>query len=361
MAQYPAFEAPPSGSFLEKLRMNNLFPVGGGPQTYGMPDLNSGGGGGDIEQMYRMIQRGKDREMQRQLNLDNEMRRRNAYETMSPQEILTGKRDPRLQQQQQMPFGVPNVSLGEDSNPGARILNPPVKDRELEFKQQQLSQKGTIEAQKLAGQQQTRNIQQQRADTYDWKARNPNGQVKQLESGNLLLINPATGETREIAADTFTDREKQELIGGQRMEQIGAQGANQRQLQEMRGSQAIEQIGARILGQQEVNAARPMMPSQIGNEQENRIRQVMLTRPELAQYIVMDSSGRPSISQDAPITAISEIQRAVYGNSPEILDKSGKPTDVKLPSGSTTPAARTTTPKATTPTAATSKYKVTVE
>lgn len=334
-------------SFVEKLRMNNIFPTGGVP--FGMPNLSAGQVdiGGATQRLLPMLLQEKEKDRQLQLE-------------------LARMRQPKVEQiGQSMQQGPPNVVYKPDPNSAIdaqvrEMLTPSIKSKELEFKQQQLQQKGELEGRKT-------DIAQQRADVYRFKAMNPGMKIITPKGGNVAAVNPITGETIDLGIDsgTLTEQEKIDLQGEKAMEQIGARGEETRKTQELRGSQALEQIGARISGQKEVEGmrqARPELPTQTRVRQETAARQLANTRPELAQFVTVapdgsfqiqppgqtDFFGRPT---GPTLAQFAEIQKSIYG----------EPTKTTTPK-TTTPAKKEetkTTPKTTTPKA--SKYSVTIE
>lgn len=195
--------------------------------------------------------------------------------------------------------------------------------------------------------------------------------------GDLLIKQRKQALAEKIAAGKATDAEKQQWIldqidarGDNTMEQINARGDNsieqinrrgdiQSGLQDKKGNQALAQIGARITGQKDLVGLRaenkPELPSQTKTRQENTVRELINTRPELSKFIKMENDGSfsivPSGGKDFWGNAtgptkdqFDEVNRLIYGSKPAV--KLGGTT-----SSSTTPTSKT--PTSTTPTSST--------
>lgn len=182
----------------------------------------------------------------------------------------------------------------------------------LDFKRDQLSQKTTND--------QTMNtIRQSRADTYRFKAMNPDWKPFVSKGGNLFYVNPQNPtEIMDTGIDTGTmsDQEKQDLIGEQRLEQIGLQGLNQATTQAMRGTQALEQIGARAAETRETNAAKPTrgeLPTQTKSRLANKARELVNKRQDLAKYIIFNSDNTFTLKKNTPQDIADKINEFIYG------------------------------------------------
>lgn len=306
--------------------MANIFPVSG--QPFGMPNLNPDVGGPDINQIFKMIQqskdmemqregRGKDLDMQRQLNLDNEMRMRARQE----KGYQAGSGNLGNIAQSSMAGNKPmNVVYKDDSN---RIT--PYQRESLDIQKQRLGQTGALGNERLDVTRRGQDISSARLDeTIDVNnERQPNA----IELARLRgdIGSRQIGERGDITSRQIGER------GDITSRQIGERG----------------DITSRQIGEREANLqARPITASQTGNLQDNKIRQLTLTRPDLAQYITQDTGGRMIINPDAPLGIVSEIKKMIY-------DESGVDTtkDIELPASNKTTS---TTPK-------TSRYKVTIK
>lgn len=81
----------------------------------------------------------------------------------------------------------------------------------------------------------------------EWKAKNPQGKIYAPKGGNVVIIDPLTGESTDtgIPTGSLSDADRIKLTGEKRIEQIETQGEIQKGIQQTRGEQALEQIGAR--------------------------------------------------------------------------------------------------------------------
>ena len=331
--------------------MQNIFPAGGGPQQgipFGMPDLSAGqvDASGIISQIMRA----------RQSEREDERNWQNRQETMR-----RSWQQPQLQNiGNQMQQQGPNVIYKPDPNSAIdqqvrNMLNPPIKEKELALR-------ADIQAQKTGISQQNVNINQQKANIAKFKSENPGLKVIATKGGNVTFYNPMTGETQDsgVPTGTLTEKERIDLTGEQRMEEIGARGTETRKNQELRGQQRLGEIGASITGRKEIaemQGQKPMLPTQQRVDQQNKVREITNTRPELAKFITTAPDGSFQVTPPGQtdffgnptgpsLAQFAEINKAVFGEK--------KPTTTPK---STTPAkapAKTTTPKA-------SKYAVTIE
>jgi len=288
--------------------MNSIYP------TTGLlpPNLN----GGNMNQIFQFVaeQNEADRQFQREqanLNQPNlgEIARR-AAETSRAKAFAAPpyiQPSPVTPQSTLPPLGLPpdrGDIFGSDPKTALKAYELQQRD---ELGRAKLEQAGDIANRKLdlATDQGGRklDIAQQRANIYEYKAKNPNMQFKISKGGNFIAFNPLTGESIDTGVDsgTMSEEEKQTLIGKQKMEQIGAQGANARELQGIRGNQALEQIGKRVQGAKDVKSISSFhgeLPTQTKVRQANTARELINTRPELGQFIHMNTDG--TFTVDAP-------------------------------------------------------------
>lgn len=137
-------------------------------------------------------------------------------------------------------------------------------------------------------------IQQQRADIYAFKARNPGWKILPSKGGNVMLYNPATGETRDSGIDSgsLTETDKIWLQSDAKLEQIAATGEQARETEGVRQEGRMELAGERGKQARETRAtppggvtARPPNPTQIRVQQADKARELINTRPELGKWI----------------------------------------------------------------------------
>jgi hypothetical protein len=319
-----------NNSFIENLRMNSIFPPqrnssqgdqsqGNPSPLIGMPDFNSG------------------RRVPPYYGLQQVASHQTGPVVLNPRMNPDGSVVQPGEQQQQLKYTTDLRSPSDEF--GNRIINGPSdRDKQLTLQSQIAGQKNTIGEQNV-------NINQQKADLARFKTNNPNMKFIVSKGGSIQAFNPLTGEGFDTGVDsgTLSDEEKQrDLIGSQRMEQIGAQGQNQQDLQNIRGQQQqdlqgvrgdqrLQQIGASITGNKSIADTRYGSPTQQKAAQSTGITQIQTTRPDLAKYLVKDpTTGQVQISQDTPLAELSMIQNII---NPKANTTQG---DIELPSGDNT-------------------------
>lgn len=201
-------------------------------------------------------------------------------------------------------------------------------------------------------------IRQQRADIYEFKARNPNLKLVMTKGGNVQAFNPATGETKDLGIPTgsLSDADKMSLQQENALERISATGEQQRQTEGVRqtGRETItetrgwklgvdQETGKSILyneitgetkpvsaGKNITPAPRPSstgkteLPTQTKVRQYNLARELVNTRPDLAKHIRLGpGTNEFRISQPGKNfwgsatgpteEQVAEIETAIYG------------------------------------------------
>lgn len=337
-------------SFIQKLRMNNIFPSNGGPQgtPFGMPDMNSGRGDNNIiSQIMAARQAERDDErnyLQNQRNIQNGL---NMNKNRLPQ------------------IGTPMA--GQDSFGRNIVFNDPNKTKstaitpyqqaQLELSEKRLGQSGELGNERLDVTRRGQDISRDRlSETID---------VNNERQPNAIELAGIRGDigSRQIGERAINTAD-----------QINQRFGNSQSLQTSGHANALEAIGARTAGQMEVNAAKPdigMLPTQQRVNIANTARELINNRPDLAPFIELDNNGNPTImpsgpgagrfSKPGPTQAqFDEISRTIYpGIQTNInLPPEGGiiPTN-KQPIQSTAPPTKPTTQPALAP----SKYKVTIK
>ena len=184
-------------------------------------------------------------------------------------------------------------------------------------------------------------IKQQRADVYSFKAQNPNLVIKDDGNGNMVGINPQTGETKVIRdidgepvkSARLTDAERLELQQSNALARIKAQGDETRTTAELRAKLGLtddwdiltengktyrvnSSTGERVLlSETELkkvsgtgNTAKPDNPTQIKQDRINKANDFILKNPELAKFIEISDGlvkiiGKPDETTRRQITA----------------------------------------------------------
>jgi hypothetical protein len=328
---------PRDTSLVERLRMENIF---GGNPPLAMPDLR-GYGGPPPEQRTAEV------------------------EQIPQQQIAPRQRQPTLGEQtlQRMRDRAKMDVVWKPSQldlVGGRIINPPVEQQEIQLKRE-LGQQRTV------GQEADRAIRQQRADVYEFKARNPNMQILTPKGGNIIAVNPQTGERIDlgVATGTMSESDLQAMRGTQAMEQIGARTAGQKEVQELRGEQqrgiqemrGEQQMGVQQLrGEQAAQRTTGRATGRVEQPTQTRVRQTLAARqlisgsPELSKFVQFNRDGTVSITGNPDLVTLSKLRRGIYG----------QPQDIELPAEKKTPEKAPEKKIEAKPAAPKSKYKVTV-
>ena|SRR5213592_2371474 len=180
----------------------------------------------------------------------------------------------------------------------------------------------------------------------DWKAHNPDGKIYAPKGGNVVIINPQTGEATDtgIESGMLSDEERINLTGQKRMEQISKQGEIQKGIQGTKGEQALEQIGARGGEARETKEVVPggagatsQLPTQQKVGLQLKANKAKQEHPEWSRYINTDpNTGMVEITPPATGYFSRGPDKAVYD---EIIKYMGAaPTQPTKPK-TTTPAA----------------------
>lgn len=210
----------------------------------------------------------------------------------------------------------------------------------------QISAELREKAQQAKDKNDTRNaeIRQQRADIYAFKATHPNWKIMMPKGGNIIAINPQTGESQDtgIPTGSMTDLDRINLQGEQRLDQIAATGEQTRETEGVR--QAGREAAIRARGEETRKtretvpggsaAGKPLLPTQVKVDQYNKARQLMNSRPDLAKYIQVTGTNEFTIAKpgtnfwgkpSGPTpNEYSEIINAIYGTIPQGQGKGGR-------------------------------------
>lgn len=180
-----------------------------------------------------------------------------------------------------------------------------------------------------------------------------------LGYGNLAIKSRAQDLRERVESGRATDAEKQDyakellgMRGDQQMEQIdargdigsrqiGERGVEQRLNTTLSGNQAMDRLGRsissregiadrNITSREGIAAGRNsgMLPTQQGSEQENRARQLLVSNPAMAQFVQIEPNGQFSIVGNPPLDVLSQIQKSIYGKPENAIAG-----DVELPAG----------------------------
>jgi hypothetical protein len=172
-------------------------------------------------------------------------------------------------------------------------------------------------------------IRQQRADVYQFKATHPNWKIILPKGGNVMAINPLTGESQDtgIPTGTMTDLDKIWLQQENALERIGATGEQARQTETTRQEGRVELAGVRG---DEARKTRQTVPGGVSGmgtspqgikvDQYNKARQVVNSSPILGKYITLSSGNeftvkKPGERGGPTPEQYSAITKAIYGGS----------------------------------------------
>lgn len=177
-------------------------------------------------------------------------------------------------------------------------------------------------------------IRQQRADIYEFKARNPTYKLVFPKGGNIQAINPQDPSQvidLKIPTGTLTETDKINMSQEDAIERIEATGGQQRQTEGVRqqGREKIAGMPARSRPTGSVTAPeKKMSPAQTRTEQSNNAQKLVNTRPDLAPFVTVQPGGRfmvkpPSeggfFGDKGPSKAqYDEIRQLIYGDAPAI-------------------------------------------
>jgi hypothetical protein len=208
-----------------------------------------------------------------------------------------------------------------------------------------------------------RAIRQQRADVYEYKAKNPNLIIKEDSSGNLIGIDPSTGKSDSIL-DTdgnpvksaiMTDAEKLKQIQENKEKEITLRGTQSRLTEGFKQSNRVENEAGRQINRLQLKqtpsggtpntagGAKPLSPSAERTSQQNKAVGIINEHPELKVYFEMGGNKLPTgqlIAPKDPNDAGYAIAQRLMGKQENI--KLGSDINPKLnvePSSATQPTA----------------------
>ena len=239
------------------------------------------------------------------------------------------------------------------------------------LREKELAQKGSLAEQGLDLQSRKVDISQQRADVYEFKAKNPNLKIQDNKAGKIQAINPQTGEVvREWDSGSLSEKDKIELTqqgkiaaiqetGKETRENIGARGEQERQnitargeeqtrltelkhqlereLIALRGDQSVRAIERRAELQRDLDVlreqdrlSRPNVPSQEKTNIQIKYNKLVNMKPEYGDYLKLDYDGMPEVDEDTPEDIRNEIMAYLYGKDwKEKSEPDGKKEEVK--------------------------------
>lgn len=292
-------------SFVDKLRMNSIYPgEGQNPNPFGPP--SNMGQGINLDEISNLMGRispyiteenQKNRDFQMNMFKMQNPQLQNIGNQMAAQRLgMRGSMMPQSQQQQPMNYVTNMPDQMSDYQKGMLDLGKQELIQKTKQQAGALTQKGDIDQQKVDVSKSRSDISQQRANVYEFKARNPNIKfIVPPGSGKVIAVNPTTGERiREFDTGALTKEEELQITGEQDIKEIEARTRGQKEIQGIRGNQALDQIGKRIQGQQDIQAnklVKEELPTQSRVRQQNAARELVNTRPDLAPFIKYNPDG----------------------------------------------------------------------
>lgn len=185
-------------------------------------------------------------------------------------------------------------------------------------------------------------IAQQRADVYEFKARNPNLQFD-FSTPWVMIKDPRTGQVvkatgtdgQPIPTGNMSDQDRLALTQQHAMERIQAQGDVASELEDQRQGNRVELAGvqgeqarrtrATPTGNQTAAGTRPELPTQTRVRQFIAAREVFNTRPDLRKFIKLGDPasndfqivppGRNLLGATGPTAEqYAELNQLIYGN-----------------------------------------------
>ena len=200
-------------------------------------------------------------------------------------------------------------------------------------------------------------LDKQKLALNEWKARNPNGRVIPVKGGNVIVVNPQTGEALDtgINSGILSDEERVNLTGEKRLEQIGAQGQVRKDVQGMIGDQRLEQIDAsgeesrrtkqtipgKAASVTGTGIDKPLLPAQEKTRLQLKANEATQEHPEWAEFISIDpNNGMVKIEPPNPGKFWdSGPSKEMYDEMIKYISGEKKASPTAVPAKTTAPAA----------------------
>lgn len=228
----------------------------------------------------------------------------------------------------------------------------PFQSASLEQDRNELASKDRLAIQKIKTSDENadldRAIKEKRAQTYDFKANHPGQKLIAVKGGNVVAFDPITGSHTDtgVSSGTLTDKQRLEIQNSNAIGQIDERTKGNLEVQGVRGNQALEQIGARVNGTMKVNAAKPEKPESSTQQRThiaNTATELKNTRPDLANFITVNSDGTVSVTPSGNSSYFGvkgptpeqaqEINSRLYPNSDSTTNSTSSTTTPSAPEG----------------------------
>lgn len=198
-------------------------------------------------------------------------------------------------------------------NQNQRILANQMIGRELDVRKQ--THKEKVDERNIA-------IREKRAAAYEFKARNPNMQIKQDSEGNFIGINPQTGQMAYVTdsqGNRVNGRElswedKQNILQENALERINRSAEVGLGRIQASGEQARETKAAPNYDDLNPDKiVKPQSPSEQRTARTLAAEQLLDEHPDWEEYIQFDGN-RVTINPDTPKNIKNQIESALAGN-----------------------------------------------
>ena len=232
------------------------------------------------------------------------------------------------------------------------------------LREKELAQKGSLAEQGLDLRGKEVDIKQQRADVYEFRAKNPNVKIVDNKAGKMQAIDPQSGQIiREWDSGSLSEKDKIELqqqgkmavvekqgeIGSRQIAERGEeqrkntelQGRLQKELAEIKDNNSRDAIERRaeiqrdlLTLREQMRGDRPNVPSQEKTNIQLKYNKLINLRPDLREYVELDDEGMPVISDDLDEAQRLTIHEYIYGKQKaakkeEIKDEDKPPEGMK--------------------------------
>lgn len=168
-------------------------------------------------------------------------------------------------------------------------------------------------------------LKQQRADVYEFKAKNPHLKLTSAKGGNIMAFNSLTGETTDtgISSGSLSDSDKITLMGEQALERVSAQGEEARKTEGLRqeGRESISETRGWKVG----TIPDPNDPSkQLGVQYNEITGEVKPIKIEGQNISSITKPGTTTTPQNISLQNIQSKTQETLQALDELLDEKGK-------------------------------------
>lgn len=187
-------------------------------------------------------------------------------------------------------------------------------------------------------------IRKQRADVYEYKAKNPNSIIKEDSNGNLIAIDPQTNKSdtildsdgNPVKSSVMTDAEKLKQVQENKEKEITLRGTQSRLTEGFKQANRMEMESTRQINRKDLKTTpaparpgssteKPLTPSAERTANQNKAVAIINEHPELQKYFEVGGNKLPTGQLVAP----KDPNDAGYQIAQRLM---GKTSDIKLPS-----------------------------